>query len=370
MSSSAGLSDPRGVRLGTESRVAADRAEEALWRMMTFADSPRPALDAAREADPGWVLPSLLDAGERLASQPSGDRAAARVLLDAVAPRIAAALPRERAHWQALVEQLEGRPQAALRIWDELLLETPRDALALHWAHLGDLARGDARSLRVRPARVLPEWDDADPLFPCVLGLYAFGLAECQQLALAEDLGRRAVALAEQAASRAPDRAGVPAAVHAVTHAMELQGRFDDGASWLRQQQARWADGSRFATHLWWHLALFRLEALDVAGTLRLIDTHLCGDALDHPARCVDAAALYWRLRLMDVEVDALFNDLLRRWRPDPAQAGAHALTDWHVVLALLGAGRARAGRQLGRALRRMPDAPGVRRAPGARRRP
>ena len=119
---------------------------------------------------------------------------------------------------------------AALRIWDDLLLEHPRDALALHWAHQWDHARGDSASMRLRPARALPEWDDADPLFPCVLGLYAFGLAECHQLALAEDLGRRAIALAQEQRADADTPARVPWAVHAVTHAMEMQGRFDDGA--------------------------------------------------------------------------------------------------------------------------------------------
>jgi hypothetical protein len=120
---------------------------------------------------------------------------------------------------------------------------------------------------------------------------------------------------------------------------MEMQGRFDEGAAWLRQQQERWTDGTRFASHLWWHLALFRLEGLDVAGTLRLVDTHFSGAALSHGLQCVDAASLYWRMRMMDVEVDALFKDLLRRWQPDPRSAGEHAFTDWHVVLAMLGAG-------------------------------
>ncbi|MET0381820.1 MAG: tetratricopeptide repeat protein [Burkholderiaceae bacterium] len=333
------LSDRRGLRLGTASRAAADQADEALWQMMTFADAPGPALQAAREADPGWILPVLLEAGFRLGLDQPDDRAAAGPLLDAASRLNGRATARELAHLEALGALGKGRLQAALRIWDDLLLEHPRDALALHWAHQWDHVRGDAASLRRRPARVLPEWDDADPLFPCVLGLYAFGLAECHQPGPAEDLGRRAIGLAAEAGGGVPNRARVPWAVHAVTHAMETQGRFDDGATWLRQQQQGWTGGTRFASHLWWHLALFRLEALDVAGTLRLIDKYMAGAALAHGLQCVDAAALYWRLRLMGVEVDALFADLLRRWRPDAAQAGAQPAGDWHVLLALLGAG-------------------------------
>jgi hypothetical protein len=322
------LSDSRGLPLGTASRTAAEQADIALWQMMTLADTPRLALQAAREADPAWLLPQLLDAGFRLGLNQPEDRAAARGILDACAPLAAQAPARERAHLEALNAVQAGRLHAAARIWDDLLLEHPRDALALHWAHHWDHVRGDADSLRLRPARALPEWDDADPLFPCVLGLYAFGLAECQQLALAEEIGRRALGMAR-----------VPWAVHAVTHAMEMQGRFDDGAAWLRQQQEGWIAGTRFASHLWWHLALFRLEGLDVQGALRLVDTHLSGATLAHGLQFVDAASLYWRMRIMGAEVEALFQDLLRRWQPDPEEAGTLAFTDWPVVVAMIGAG-------------------------------
>lgn len=323
------LTDPRGLPLGTDSRIAAEAVERAVWQVMTFADSPDDALQLAREADPGWILPLLVDAGFRLGLNHPADRAAAHALLEAAQPLQAGASPRERAHLAALCALRDGRWQAACRTWDELLLECPQDALALHWAHQWDHVRGDSASLRLRPARALPEWDDADPLFPCVLGLYAFGLAECQQFALAEELGRRAAAMGR-----------VPWAVHAVTHVMEVQGRFDDGSAWLRHQQAAWSEGSRFAAHLWWHLALFRLEGLDIAGALRLVDTHLSGASLAHGTQRVDAVALYWRLRLLGVDVHALFESLLEAWQPDPAHAGEHSFVDWHVVQALVGAGR------------------------------
>src|ERR1700754_462073 len=164
--SASALTDPRGLALGTASRTAAGHADEALWQMMTYADSPRLALQAAREADPGWILPLLLDAGVRLALHQPEDRAAARALLVAAEPLAAHATARERGHLAALQALEDGRLQAALRGWDELLLEHPRDALALHWAHQWDHVRGDAAALRLRPARALPEWDDADPLFP------------------------------------------------------------------------------------------------------------------------------------------------------------------------------------------------------------
>ena len=152
------LRDSRGLRLGTTSRAAADRADEALWQMMTFADTPGPALQAAREADAGWMLPLLLEAGFRLGLNQPEDRDAARALLasaGALAPRANA---RERAHLDALQQLQDGRVTAALRLWDDLLLEQPRDALAMHWAHQWDHAAvlQLPQRLQVRPLARVP----------------------------------------------------------------------------------------------------------------------------------------------------------------------------------------------------------------------
>ena len=51
---------------------------------------------------------------------------------------------REGVHWQATQRVLEGRWHDACALWDDWLLEHPRDALALQWAHLWDFYRGDA----------------------------------------------------------------------------------------------------------------------------------------------------------------------------------------------------------------------------------
>ena len=207
-------------------------------------------------------------------------------------------------------------------------MQHPRDALALQWAHLWDFYRGDAAALRGRPARVLPEWDEADPLYGYVLALHAFGLEECNLYPQAEEVGRRAL----QANPR------VPWAVHAVAHVMEMQGRFEEGAAWLHRNQPVWAEGNGFATHLWWHKALFRLEVLDVAGAWRLVDNHLSGDGLQITLQRVDAAALLWRLHLLGQDVSAQCRALVSAWPLDEHEAGYYAFNDLHALLALVGA--------------------------------
>ena len=298
---------------------------------MSFYDTPLADLDEAIAADPGWAMPHAMKAGFLLSlTEPSLRKEAVTHL--ATALDLSALAPaRERAHIEALQQVVEGRWTAACRTWDELLLEHPRDALALQWAQAWDFYRGDIAALRQRPARALPDWDEADPLYAHVLALHAFGLEENNLYPQAEEAGRRALAI----------DARVPWAVHAVAHVMEMQGRFEDGSAWLRQHQAHWAEGNGFATHLWWHKGLFRLEALDLAGALRLVDSHLSAPVLQITLQRLDAASLLWRLRLLGVDVSAFFVALVDSWQLDDADAGQYAFNDLHVLMALVGADRA-----------------------------
>jgi hypothetical protein len=336
--------DLRGNPCGTASAAARAAAETALWRMMSFYDTPLADLDDAAAHDEAWSLPHTLRAGFLLSlTEPALAEEAAQHL--ARAETLAEHAPaRERAHATAVRQLLEGRWDAACKIWDGLLLEHPRDALALQWAQLWDFHRGDIESLRSRPARALPDWDESDPLFPHVLALHAFGLEENNLYPQAEEAGRRALSLEPRA----------PWAVHAVAHVMEMQGRFEEGSAWLRQHQPAWGEGNGFAAHLWWHKGLFRLEALDTTGVLRLIDSHFSGSALQIGLQRLDAASLLWRLRLLGEDVAAPCRALVDGWACDEAHAGQHAFNDWHIVMALLGAGDvARAERWLARCAER-----------------
>ncbi|MFN0182186.1 MAG: tetratricopeptide repeat protein [Aquabacterium sp.] len=323
------LADPRGIATGTSSRAALDAAQQALWRMMSFYDVPLPDLDRAIAADPLWALPHAMKAGFLLSLTEPGMVAQAQAHLRDAQLREAGAPAGERAHISALLLLAEGRWAAACRAWDELLLDQPRDALALQWAQLWDFYRGDAAGLRLRPARALPAWSADDPLYAHVLALQAFGLEECNLYPQAEEVGRRALQIEPRA----------PWAVHAVAHVMEMQGRHDEGSAWLRQHQPAWAEGNGFSGHLWWHQALFRLEGLDVPGVMRIIDKHLSGPALQITLQRVDAAALLWRLHLLGHDMAAQARALLEGWSLDASQAGHYAFNDAHALLALLAAG-------------------------------
>jgi tetratricopeptide (TPR) repeat protein len=327
--------DPRGNPVSTRSSAAVEATEQALWRMMSFYGTPIDDLAAAHATDPAWPLPLLMHAGFLLSlTEPSvlGD---ARALIERAEPLMAHANAREQAHRHALQFLLDGDWPAACAAWETLLLQHPRDALALQWAHLFDFYRGDATNLRQRVARVLPEWDTADALHPYVLGQYAFGLEECQLYAQAEETGRLALR----------GTAKVPWAIHAVAHVMEMQGRHTEGSAWMQHWHGDWAEGNGFAGHLGWHHALFALEALDHATALQHFDAHLKANPAQITLQRLDASALLWRLHLLGADVGPRWRELVAGWDLSAPVAGLYPFNDLHALLALIGNGELARGR-------------------------
>ena len=184
---------------------------------------------------------------------------------------------------------------------------------------------------------MLPAWAEDDPLHPYVLGHQAFGLEDATTTPQAETVGRAGAAGA----------ARVPWAIHAVAHAMEMQGRPDEGGVWM----ATWrpsGPGNGFAGHLGWHQALFALESLDQAKALEVFDLYLHAEANEITLQRIDAASLLWRLQLLGADVGERWQRLLAGWALDETvAAGNSAFNDVHALIALLGAGeptRRRAG--------------------------
>jgi len=323
------MRDQRGLPVSTPSQPALDAAEKALWRMVSFYGDPLADIDAAAQADSSWILPSLLRGAFLLSVTEPAWINDARSALSQAEPLAAQATERERAHLAALRACAEGRWQRAGALWDAILVEHPRDLLALANAHLFDFYRGDARNLRQRVARVLPEWPRDDALWPYVLGMYAFGLEECNLHAPAEAAGRAAL----DAEPRGPW------AIHAVAHVMEMQGRHDEGTQWLETRRDRWSIDNGLGVHLWWHSALFCLERMDHQGALELYDQNLGDDAAQsiHLLR-LDAVALLWRLRLLGIDGGGRWQGLARRYAAAREDTGYYAFNDLFALLAFVGA--------------------------------
>jgi hypothetical protein len=127
--------------------------------------------------------------------------------------------------------------------------------------------------------------------------------------------------------------------VHALVHVLEMRGRHEQGAVLIERTAPDWHQGSFFAYHLWWHLALFRLEDGDFASALKLYDERIRNTRTNAALELVDATALLWRLRLRGVDVGARFASVADSWQA-LGDRGYYAFNDVHALMSYYADGR------------------------------
>ena len=93
--------------------------------------------------------------------------------------------------------------------------------------------------------------------------------------------------------------------------------------------------------HLWWHLALYLLEAGRIDDVLSIYDATSTTRRRDGvPLEMLDASALLWRLRLDGVDAGDRFAALADAWSTRTDAEPWYVFNDVHAVMALCGAGR------------------------------
>ena len=195
--------------------------------------------------------------------------------------------------------------------------------------HHIDFFVGDARMMRDRIARALPEWSEDRPGYHLLPAMHAFGLEECGDYAHAEREGRRASAL----------HPGDSWAQHAVAHVMEMQGRLKEGLAWMRDDPELWSKDSLLAIHNWWHTALYHLDLGEIDEVLALYDGPIFGAQPPFVLPLGDAAALLWRLMLRGVDVGGRWTVLADLWSKVEGLS-LYAFNDAHAVMAYVAAGQ------------------------------
>jgi tetratricopeptide (TPR) repeat protein len=320
------MNDSAGYAISGCNPAALDAIEQAMHEFRCLKGNPVATLDVALAASPDAVMAHVLRAWLHLLGCEAGNVPIGRAALAA-----ALALPhneREAMHLAAIEQLCRNRWQAAGQLLEDLSVRYPLDAVALQAGHQIDFFRGDSRMLRDRIARALPAWSEASTGWHAVLGMYAFGLEETGDYALAERHGRRAVELEPADAW----------AQHAVAHVMEMQGRRDEGVAWMRGNMG-WQRDSFLATHNWWHVALYHLANDDHDATLALLDGPIDGHKSSLQLELLDASSLLWRLRLRGVDAAHRWHSLAERWAPS-ARDGYYAFNDMHAAMAFACAGR------------------------------
>jgi hypothetical protein len=327
---------PRGTtRDDAEPFGSADPpAAHALFLLHSHRGDPAHEIDALLAAKPqsrfGHCLRAALIVGGD--DHAAGSQLASSIeVLEAAPPGID---DRARRHAAAARAWLDGDAALSLSRYGDIVVDAPRDILALLTAQALDFRLGRRRMLRDRVAQVLPEWNASMSGYASVLAMYAFGLEENGQYRRAERAARNALEFDP----------GHPGAIHALAHVMEMQGRAREGGAFLDATQSQWMQGNGFSVHLAWHRALFHLDQDDPRAALDAYDTRIA------PARgmaaLADASALLWRLELRAVDVSARWQSLADHWERQPLQ-GARPFYAVHAMMAYAAAGRAASVREV-----------------------
>jgi len=315
--------DQQGLPLAgsPESAEAFDRAVADYWGLT---GDPVGTLKQALARDASFALGGVMIAGLFMIGGFPGDHPEVTDAIAAAEVAVAGASARENLHLDAVRAWADGRAPDAIRAWEAILTDWPTDALALRFGQDAYFFTGQPVALRDSVARVLPAWDRDNPLASFVLGAYAFGLEETNELGRAEDAAREALA-------RNPRDAW---ATHALAHVFETASRQEEGVAFLKSTRANWAPAHFMAGHNGWHLALFLIEQGRADEVLvdydRFVGPKLTDDmTLDR----IDAASLLWRLELAGVDVGDRWGPVARAWM---AHVDDHVLAfnDLHAALA------------------------------------
>ena len=318
--------DCRGLELTTTSAEAVRHFDNTINAYLHFDRNTGEHLKQALRADPGFSLAYCLKGYFlQMFINPALSKKAQSAL--EAARREPNLTPRERLHTNALAAWIAADKATAVVSLEQILLSHPRDLLALKIAHFLHFYNGDAMQMRDSVARVLDAWEPAVPGYANVLAMLSFSLEECGAGTEAERAGRKAVALD-------PD----PWAIHAVAHVLEMQDRRHDGVDWLLEQQPHWVDCNNFAYHLWWHLALHRLDLGQYDAVLGLYDQCIREHQSDDYLDISNAASLLWRLDEHAIDVGDRWIELGQRCAE---RVNDHLLlfADVHYALAIAAIG-------------------------------
>jgi len=287
-------------------------------------------IDEALANDPGFAMGHVLRAQVQVTMWERSVLPGIRESLARLEALQGAMNDRERRHAGALKAWAAGDWQRHRDELGSLLVEYPRDLLALQVAHVADFFHADRESLRDRVARALPGWSRDDDAYGLLLGMHAFGLEENGSYGKAEETGHTALHYdAEDCWAQ-----------HAVAHVLEMQSRQSEGIQFMELRTRSWAQADNgFAFHNWWHTALYHLDQGRPQRALEIYDAGIRPQPSEIRVMMLDAAALLWRMHLRGFEVGKRWEELAEAYRKGD-ENGFYAFNDMHAMMAFVATGR------------------------------
>ncbi|TWB06287.1 tetratricopeptide repeat protein [Bradyrhizobium stylosanthis] len=328
--------DDRNLKLSSRNEDAVTTYNQAVGSFLEYRTTAMSLAKRATDLDPEFCMAHCLRGYFFMVFGTLAVLDKARGALGEAQRTSEAATDRERRHVDGLRLWIDGDLLAANACWERILCDHPHDLLALRLHHFNSFWTGQTRALRSVPASVLADWRKDMPGYGNLLGMLAFGCEENGDYINAERYGR-------EASDVSPDDLW---ALHAVAHVLEMQGRYDDGLRWLDHPLDIWNDRNPFRRHLWWHKALFNIDAGRLDGALELYDAAVMGEKSDFYLDIQNAASLLTRLEFRGVDVGARWTKLAD-YAENHIDDHALIFTDIHFVMSLAREGRFDAARRL-----------------------
>ncbi|XP_071101465.1 tetratricopeptide repeat protein 38-like [Haliotis cracherodii] len=335
-----------GVPLSTTNNEASKMFDASLTQYVGWYDDTgtggiETSIQKMMEADPNFVMGHVLKNGLDLLGTGRNihvDKSFPGEISEMLRLAETSSIEREKQHARALKLWSEGWTSDASDVWEDILVQNPLDILALKFAHDTYFYLGYPNQNRDSIARVLPKWKPEMPLYGYLIGMYSFGLEECNLYDQAEKAAKKGLDLNPRDAW----------STHTMCHVMEMTGRQDEGISFLTDTVKNWASCGMLACHNFWHWALYYIEKGDHQGALNIFDSEVTVRACQSGALLdmVDACSLLFRLEMEGVDVGERWNNVYDVCRPH-IDDHILAFNDVHMLLACLGAKKSDAVKQL-----------------------
>lgn len=320
------LRDNQELKVSTDSPAVVAALDSFVEQLLSVGNDAQVIFKAV-ETDPACVIANAQAATFHLFSGKSHSWAEATLYLNAAKKHLAHANKREQLFVKAIAAWAARDLEQAIAYHEAIADSFPRDLASVHICQYHYRNIGNSEGL----LRIAEKVFSANRENPYMYGMLAFGLEECHRLVEAEEAGRQATEM----------KRNNPWAHHAVAHVLETQGRLAEGIAWMESVADTWENcNPAFYSHLWWHTALYHLDAEQFERVLQLYDQHVWGRARKDYARDqINAISLLWRLNLRGVDVGGRWQELAAYLHPRLHEHIVPFL-DLHYIYALIRGGQ------------------------------
>jgi len=255
------MHDELGLDYTTDNPTSLQLFTEALENYLASSAQVMPCLERLFEQDPTMPMALLFRAYLlKLAADPRF-RAAIQQCFDSVSAR-PDLNDREQRYLKALSLWQADQMAEAAAVFDDIVLNYPKDMLALRMAHYLHFYGNGGRQMMESLQVALQHHEANDRYYGFLKGMHSFALEESGRYPEAEAAGLEALDI---------NRKDIWAA-HAVTHVYQMQSRFEEAIPFIESLLPEWTSANNFVYHLHWHKALLHIGLGNLDQALNVYD--------------------------------------------------------------------------------------------------